>query len=153
MDPIIKSYSDVLEALHKDCMKQISGLTQEELDWSPGEDMNSLAILSAHIAGAERYWIGDHLMGEASGRVRDDEFSTSGLTVDALSKQLDTALKYSREAFDRLTADQLGEIRKSPQGDREFTVAWIIAHVLRHTALHLGHMEVTRQLVKSRSAT
>ncbi len=153
MDPIMKSYLDVLEAIHKDCEKQISGLTQEELDWSPGEEMNSLAILSAHIAGAERYWMGDHLMGEASGRVREDEFSTSGATVDALTEQLDAALKYSRDAFDRLTQDQLGEIRKSPQGDREFTVAWIIASVLRHTALHLGHMEVTRQLVKSRSAT
>ena len=153
MDPIMKSYLEVFEALHKDCKKQISGLTQEELDWSPGEDMNSLAILSAHIAGAERYWIGDHLMGEASGRVRDDEFSTSGSTADALSQQLDAALKYSRDAFDRLTQDQLGEIRKSPQGERESTVAWIIASVVRHIALHLGHMEVTRQLVKSRSAT
>jgi len=152
MDPIMKSYFEVLEALHKDCKKQISGLTQEELDWSPGEDMNSLAILSAHIAGAERYWMGDYLMGEASGRVRDDEFSTSGAAVDDLSKQLDTALKNSQEAFDRLTQDQLGEIRKSPRGDRELTVAWIIASVLRHTALHLGHMEVTRQLVKMRSA-
>ena len=153
MDPIIKSYLDVLESLHKDCKKQISGLTQEELDWSPGEDMNSLAILSAHIAGAERFWMGDYLMGEASGRVRDDEFSTSGSTADALSKQLDAALKYSREVFDRLSQDQLGEIRMSPKDDREFTVAWIIASVLRHIALHLGHMEVTRQLVKSRSAT
>ena len=153
MDLIIKSYFEVLEALHKDCKQQISGLTQEELDWSPGEDMNSLAILAAHIAGAERYWMGDHLMGEASGRVRDDEFSTSGSTVDALSQQLDAALKYSRDAFDRLTQDQLGEIRKSPRGDREFTVAWIIASVLRHAALHLGHMEVTRQLVLSRSTT
>ena len=153
MDLIIKSYFEVLEALHKDCKQQISGLTQEELDWSPGEDMNSLAILAAHIAGAERYWMGDHLMGEASGRVRDDEFSTSGSTVDALSQQLDAALKYSRDTFDRLTQDQLGEIRKSPRGDREFTVAWIIASVLRHAALHLGHMEVTRQLVLSRSTT
>jgi len=148
----MKSYFEVLEALHKDCKKQISGLTQEELDWSPGEDMNSLAILSAHIAGAERYWMGDYLMEEASGRIREDEFSTSGATADALSKQLDAALKYSREVFERLSQDQLGEIRMSPKGDRELTVAWIIASVLRHDALHLGHMEVTRQLVKMRSA-
>ncbi len=54
MDPIIKSYADVLESLHEEFKKQISGLTQEELDWSPGADMNSLAILAAHIAGSER---------------------------------------------------------------------------------------------------
>ena len=85
MDPIIKSYADVLESLHEEFKKQISGLTQEELDWSPGADMNSLAILAAHIAGSERYWIGDHIMGTDSGRVREQEFATSGATEDALS--------------------------------------------------------------------
>jgi len=152
MDPVIKSYADVLESLHEEFKKQISGLTQEELDWSPGADMNSLAVLAAHIAGSERYWIGDHITGKDSGRVREEEFATSGSTEDALSEQLDAALKNSLEVFDGLTQDQLGEIRNSPQGDREFTVAWIIAHVLRHDALHLGHMEVTRQLVNSRAA-
>ena len=30
------SYVDVLNSLHEEFKKQLSGLTQEELDWSPG---------------------------------------------------------------------------------------------------------------------
>lgn len=151
MEPIFKSYFEELEALHGDCKEQISGLTQEELDWSPGEDMNSLAILAAHIAGAERYWISDIVMGEASGRVREDEFATEGSDENALFNHLDAALESTRDAFGTLTLDQLTETRKTPRGDREYTVAWSVAHVLDHTALHLGHMQITRQLVKSRT--
>ena len=150
MDPMIESVLDVLEDLHSDVKKQISGLTQDELDWSPGDDMNSLAVLTAHVAGSERYWISDVIMQEVSGRVREEEFATLGTTEDALSKQLDSVLEYIREAFDRFAPDQLSQVRTSSQGDREYTVAWAIAHVLRHTSLHVGHMQITRQRLNSR---
>ena len=144
MEQILKDHLDVLEALHEGCVSQISGMTQDELDWRPDEDMNSLAILAAHIAGAERYWIGDVVMGESSGRDRDKEFATTGVSWKALSDQMDSALKYSRGAFKRLATDQLGEVRTSPRDGRKYTVAWSIAHVLEHTALHLGHMQITK---------
>lgn len=150
MDPVFEDYFDVLELLHEGCQAQISGLTQNELEWRPYESMNSIAILAAHIAGAERYWIGDVVMGEASGRDRDMEFATTGVSEDILSGLLDTTLGYAREAFDRLAADQLADVRISPRDGREYTVAWSIAHVLEHTALHLGHMQITKQLLKSR---
>jgi hypothetical protein len=112
--------------------------------------MNSIAILAAHIAGAERYWICDVVMGESSGRDRDIEFATTGVSEDILSGLLDTTLGCVREAFDRLAADQLADVRISPRDGREYTVAWSIAHVLEHTALHLGHIQITKQLLKSR---
>jgi uncharacterized damage-inducible protein DinB len=150
MDPVFEAYFDVLEALHEGCQSQLSGLTQEELDWCPNDGMNSVAILAAHIAGAERYWIGDVVMGEASGRDRDKEFSTTGVSEDVLSGLLDSALGYTREAFSRLATDHLAEVRISPRDGREYTVAWSIAHVLEHTALHLGHIQITKHLLKSR---
>ena len=150
MDPILKACLDILETLHESCQAQISGMTQDALDWRPDDGMNSIAILAAHIAEAERYWIGYVVMGEASGRDRDQEFVTTGVSEDALSDRLDSALAYVREAFKRLTTDHLAEVRISPRDGREFTVAWSIAHVLEHTALHLGHMQITKQLQKSR---
>ena len=29
---------------------------------------------------------------------------------------------------------------------REFTVAWCLLHALEHSAVHLGHMQIVRQL-------
>ena len=146
MGPVLKAYFDILEALHESYRAQISGLTQEELDWSPGDEMNSLAVLAAHVAGAERYWISDIVMGEESGRDRNKEFATSGVSGDILLSQLDSVLDYAREAFDQLGSDQLAEVRISPRDGREHTVAWWIANILEHIALHLGHMQITSQL-------
>jgi uncharacterized damage-inducible protein DinB len=149
MDPVIEAYLDVLTILHEGCREQISGMTQEALDWRPGADMNSLAVLVVHITGAERYWIGDVVMGEESGRDRNSEFLTAGLSEDALAALLDGSLDYVRKAFDGLSVEQLAEVRISPRDGREYTVAWAIAHVLEHTALHLGHMQITNQLLRA----
>jgi hypothetical protein len=150
MDPVFKAYYDILETLHQGCRAVLSGMTQEELDWCPDNGMNSIAILATHIAGAERYWVGDVVMREASSRDRDKEFATTGVSEDILTDLLDSALEYARKAFNRLDTYQLVDIRISPRDGREYTIAWSIAHVLEHTALHLGHMQITKQLLKSR---
>ena len=150
MDPVIQAYFEILKAIHKGYRAQISGLTQEELDWSPGDEMNSLAVLSAHVAGAERYWISDIVMGEESGRDRDKEFATAGVSGEILSNRLDSVLDYAQEAFDRMEANQLAELRTSARDGRERTVAWWITNLLEHAALHLGHMQITRQLLDLR---
>ena len=36
--------------------------------------MNSMNVLVVHLIGAERYWIGDVIAGEPSGRDRESEF-------------------------------------------------------------------------------
>ncbi len=36
--------------------------------------------------------------------------------------------------------------RTDPRDGREYTVAWALFHALEHTALHLGQMQLTRQL-------
>jgi len=150
MDPVIEAYFDILKALHEGYRAQISGLTQEELDWSPGDEMNSLAVLSSHVAGAERFWISDIVMGEESGRDRDKEFATARVSEEILSSQLDSVLGYAQETFNRMGADQLAELRTSPRDGRERTIAWWITNLLEHTALHLGHMQITRQLLDLR---
>ena len=123
MEPVLKPHLELLELLHQDCQIQISGLTQEELDWRPGHDMNSLAVLAAHVAGAERYWVGDVIMGEVSGRDRSAEFTTSAVSGEILSHRLASAFDYSRKALQDLTAGQLVEVRTSPRDGRKFTVA------------------------------
>jgi uncharacterized damage-inducible protein DinB len=150
MDPVLEAYFDILVSLHEGCRTQISEMTQEELDWRPSNELNSLAILAAHIAGAERYWISDVVIGEATDRDRDSEFTTTGMSEHELASLMDSSLDYVRKAFDDLSADHLAEVRISPRDGRKYTVAWAIAHVLEHTALHLGHMQITQHWLRLR---
>nr|MBC8492461.1 DUF1572 family protein [Chloroflexota bacterium] len=50
---ILEDYWERLQALHADIERTIAGLPQAALDWAPGPEMNSLAVLAVHVAGAE----------------------------------------------------------------------------------------------------
>ena len=146
MQAFSEDYLDRLEALHADIERAIEGLSQAALDWVPGPDMNSLCILVAHVTGAERYWIGDVVARDSSGRDREAEFHAHGLDTATLRKRLTDTLVYSRAALEKLTLQDLEAQRISPRDGRKFTVAWSLAHALEHTAIHVGHMQIIRQL-------
>jgi len=150
MNKFFEDYLDRLGHLHEDCKLAIEGLSQDALDWKPGPSMNSIGVLIIHLIGAERYWFGDFIMKEPSGRNRDQEFQSNGLDPLELSHRLDDALAYIEKSLDQLTIQDLMEIRVSPRDGREFTIGWGILHVLKHTALHLVHVEVTRHMWEMR---
>lgn len=146
MDTFFAEYVARLEAQHNTIKMVLEGLTPSALDWQPGPQMNSIGVLVVHVAGAERYWIGDVAVQEPSGRDRAAEFETEGLAAEVLSERLDNSLGYVRTALAGLTTAELGESRRSSRHDGSFTVAWSLLHALDHTAVHTGHIEVTRQV-------
>lgn len=150
MEPIFRGILDLLEEMHEGCKDEIVDLSRADLDWSPGEGMNSIAVLVAHTAGAETFWIGDVVMQQPTGRDRPAEFAAKGLDGQALVDLLDKSLSRIEVAFEALSTDQLAESRTSPWQEEEFTLAWAISHILQHTALHLGHIQITRQLLELR---
>ena len=145
MLPLLESYFDRLQRLHRDAEEALDGLPPEALDWSPAPDVNSLVVLTTHLAGSERYWMGDVAGQDPSGRVREEEFRTQGVDAAALKQRLAAALAHSRGVLEKLTLEDLDARRTSPMDGREVTVGWAIAHALEHTAVHVGHMQVTRQ--------
>lgn len=146
MLPMLGDYFERLQSLHTDINQTIADLPPSALDWAPGTDMNSLCVLVVHVAGAERYWIGDVVGQGISGRDRDAEFQTGGLAASVLVERLDKVLAHSRSVLEELTVPDLDAQRTSPRDGHKFTVAWALAHALEHTALHLGHIQITRQL-------
>ncbi|UCC54196.1 MAG: DUF664 domain-containing protein [Anaerolineaceae bacterium] len=140
------AYYERLQSLHNNIGKAISGLSTEALDWVPGPGMNSLAVLVVHLTGAERYWIGDVAGQDPSGRVRSAEFEVHGLEVAELQKRLDQTLVHSRSVLSKLDLDVLDKLRNSPRDGSSYSVAWALAHALEHTALHLGHIQIGREL-------
>jgi uncharacterized damage-inducible protein DinB len=146
MQPFFQDYSHRLQELHDDTVRAIEGLPQKALDWVPGPGMNSLCVLVVHVTGAERYWIGDVVGCDPSGRDREAEFRAQGLDAATLKKRLDDCLVHFRGVLEKLTTEDLEMSRVSPRDGRKFTVAWSLAHALAHTAAHVGHMQVTRQL-------
>lgn len=151
MHPFYSDYLERLQDLHAGIRKELSGLPPEALDWSPTPEMNSLGVLVVHLAGAERYWVGDVVMGEPSGRDRAAEFRQRGLDEEALGRKLDESLAYARSALERLGPEDLERECVSPRDGRPFRAAWALLHALEHTGIHLGHIQLTRQLWEGRA--
>ena len=146
MNDFNQIYLNRLEEIHTDIHKAIQGLPQEALDWIPAEGMNSINVMIFHLTGAERYWIGDVAMRDPSSRDRAAEFRVKGITLEALQKRVVDSTEYAHRALVHLTLQDLEQERISPRDGLKFTVAWGLLHSLEHSALHLGHIQLTRQL-------
>jgi uncharacterized damage-inducible protein DinB len=136
---------DRFRELHADIKKSIENIPEAALDWSPGPEMNSIAVLVVHLAGAERYWVGVAL-NEAPARDREAEFKARGLRAVDLKAEIDSADDYAHASLARLSLADLEVVHLSPRNGKSFTTGWCLAHALEHTALHSGHIQLTRQL-------
>jgi uncharacterized damage-inducible protein DinB len=145
MSPFFADYLDRLTAMHNEIITVLDRLPQPALDWKPGPEMNSIAVLVAHTTGAESYWIGDMIVRRSSERVRAKEFEVGGLDHVVLKRQLDQALVDAQQCLAQLTVEELGEERAAlnPQMMAgNYTVGWCLLHALEHTSTHVGHVQL-----------
>jgi uncharacterized damage-inducible protein DinB len=146
MQTFFKDYLNLLQDCHNHILNALEGLPPAAFDWAPGTDMNSISVLVFHLTGAERYWIGDVAAQDPSDRDRDAEFRVQGAGLDVLKKRTTDILEYASNALDKMSIQDLETIRISSRDGREFTVAWALLHALEHATLHLGQIQMTRQL-------
>lgn len=145
----IESCLERIEDLLGQIERLIKDLPAEALNWRPiknseEHEMNSLAVLAAHVAGAARFWAAEVVAGEPAVRNRPAEFEVEENEAAALVSRLQEARSKVREVLIGLDPAVLDETRQVR--DRTFTVRWSILHIIDHTALHLGHMQITYQL-------
>ena len=146
MQTFFEEYLNILQTCHADILKALDGLPPAALDWILGPDMNSISVLVFHLTGAERYWIGDVAAQDPTERDRDAEFKVHEVGVHVLKKRLTDNTEYARIALEKFTIQDLEATRVSARDGREFTVAWALIHALEHDTLHLGQIQLTRQL-------
>jgi len=146
MEKYFEALLDRLDELHRDIQQTLDELPPEAIDWVPAPDMNSLSVLIMHSIGSERYYIGDVCLGDLSFRDRSAEFRVKGVDAAALKKRLTDLAAYEKSAFEQLHVSELGQERVAPKDGRTFTVAWALNHALEHTAIHVGHIQILKQM-------
>ena len=149
MLPEVESYLERIEDVRGQVVQLITGLSTEALNWRPveGEDdhvTNSLAVMASHVAGAEHFWVYEAIGRNPPTRKRDQEFVTAVDSPAPLLDKLNTVAAETRQVFSDLTNDELNSTRQVQE--RTVPVRWAILHVIDHTSLHLGHMQITWQL-------
>ncbi len=142
----LDNYLQRIEDLRGQVRDLIADLPAEALNWRPIEDneTNSLAVLAAHIAGAEHFWIAEVVGGRPPTRDRDAEFAAQASDASQLVCLLEDTGAETRKVFATLTRADSDATRQAR--GRTIPVRWCILHVIDHTALHLGHIQLTYQL-------
>ncbi|MCB8981996.1 MAG: DUF664 domain-containing protein [Ardenticatenaceae bacterium] len=143
------AYLERIEDLRAQIGKILQTVPQEALNWRPDEEseaheMNSLAVMATHVAGAEHFWIGEVVGRLPATRNRDAEFETVVADTAVIQQKFETVRSQTRTILQNLTQEDLDGTRQAR--DREVPTRWAILHVIDHTALHLGHMQITAQL-------
>jgi uncharacterized damage-inducible protein DinB len=148
MHILFEEHLDRLTEMHREAVRILDAVPPDALDWTPGGDIPTLAVLAAHIAGSVQFWIADVAGQVDTHRNRDSEFEVKGQSAAALTARLNAAFDTSRKTVEALTLDDLATIRTTSR-DRTVTVAWALMHALEHVSVHVGNMQIIRSLWES----
>jgi uncharacterized damage-inducible protein DinB len=145
----LANYQDRLDDLRGQIAGLVAGLSAEALNWRPlpgtgDHATNSLAALAAHSAGAEHFWISEVIGDRPTTRDREAELATLAASAAEIVRLLEETARETREVLLTLKDSDLMDTRQT--AGRTLAVRWCLLHVIDHTSLHLGHMQITFQL-------
>jgi hypothetical protein len=150
MEPTVATVVDLFGSVHEQLREIVRGLDTDELNWSPGPEMNSAAVLVTHTLGSEL----DTLLlvrGLTGDRDRDAEFQVTEDDPSGLLAALDRADALLAEHGAAITAENLDAMRERPGRDSQ-TGRYLLLNNYGHAREHLGHLGLTRQLYREQGA-
>lgn len=138
---------------HQDLRQAIDGLDAAALNWTPGPETNSIAVLVAHSLGAEHSLITTAL-GDPVDRDREAEFRTQAGSLADLTAIIDQVDGVVPGLIDRLTAEDLSAERSRPNDrlGRTKPGIWWLLHAAEHSREHMGQILLTRQMYEQQVA-
>lgn len=147
MDPICTAALEKFREQEEGFLAVINGLSDEAMNWRPGMETNSIAVLVAHTWGSAPWWTA-RASGVEIERDRAAEFRVvlSATEAEGLIRRASERVAASLAAIDPAT---YGDDRVDQDGDH-ITVAMCLIHALEHTQEHYGHACLTRQLWEQR---
>jgi len=134
-----------LAHLRESAVFKVTGLDDRQLRWRPSPTANSLGQLVVHLGYAERLWFRAVFAGEPMDMAwRAHMFSLpDGWSVD------EVVAFYRREtAAADAVLDGASSFDEPSRGSlRSTTLRWAVFHMIEETARHVGHMDITRELI------
>jgi uncharacterized damage-inducible protein DinB len=133
----------ILHNQHDRWRNVVNGLDAEALNWKPGDETNSIAVLVSHGLDAERFCVANSV-DVTLDRDREAKFRTQVSSAGDLLSVIDETEREIDGYLDSMTSDALST--EVTRGDRTRSGAWWVLHALEHSCEHLGQAELTRQM-------
>jgi len=135
--------------LRESAIYKLEDLDDDQLRWRPAPEANSLGVIVVHLGYAERLWGRAIFAGEAMDMGwRSHMFDLP----DGWSR--DDVIAFYRDETARVDRvfDAAGSFDEPSAGTfRPTTLRWVVLHLIEETARHVGHMDITRELLDGRT--
>ncbi len=131
--------------LRNSAIFKVEGLDADQLRWRPTAGANSLGVIVVHLGYCERLWVRAIYAGEPMDMAwRAHMFELpDGWTVDDVVGFYRTETALVDDVLDGAASfDQ-----PSSADFRPTTLRWAVFHLIEETARHVGHMDITRELL------
>jgi uncharacterized damage-inducible protein DinB len=134
-----------LQHLRDSAIFKVEGLDRTQLRWKPTATANSLGVLVVHLVNTERLWLRAICAGEQMDMAWRAQMFELPEGWDA-----EEAVAFYRQESRQADAvlDQISSLDLPSGGDlRPTTFRWAVFHLIEEAARHVGHMDITRELL------
>jgi uncharacterized damage-inducible protein DinB len=138
-----------LTHLRESAVFKLEDLGHEQMRWKPAPTANSLAAIVMHLGYAERLWLRVIFAGETMDMAwrRRMFVVPDGWSVEDVV----TFYRDETAAADGVLDGAASLDQRSAAEMRPTTLRWVVTHLLEETARHVGHMDITRELLDGRT--
>lgn len=128
--------------------RALARLDDASVNTVPSTGGSSVFQLVTHALAATRWWTAHHVCGRTVHRDRDAEFRASGTVAEAQAQVADfrSLLAELAPAMEAATEVHGAPSTQTPLG-QDWTVGACLIHAYEELAQHLGHLELTTDLV------
>ena len=153
MEAEIESYSRQIRSILERVCACLDGLSEAQLNWKPPiGGANSAYVIATHTLGNARAFLLGIACGQPLERDRPAEFRASGNDAAELTARARRLLDDIEAALAGLSPSALDRRLLPPQSlwgegvPQEISVREAILHVVEHASIHLGQLQITRDL-------
>ena len=156
MDAGVAAIQDHLDDVWNSLLAAVRDVDDRLFQWCPGAEFNSIAILLRHLAGSERWWIGEVIGGVPAHRVRAAEFVHDNPSRDGVLRAVEEARALTRRVLAGVTAADLaapvpGSAKRLSSSEHPDKY-WALLHYLEHLGYHRGQILLLRNLGRKTAA-
>ncbi|MFX0173778.1 MAG: DinB family protein [Candidatus Hodarchaeota archaeon] len=107
----VERIEQILKEVHIQLKDSVKNLEDQELNWRPSQNSNSIGNLLKHIVGSEAFWIHHVVGGLESQRVRTSEFEIKDFNFKNLQNEITKTKRMTKKILIELYDEQLSESR------------------------------------------
>lgn len=138
--------AELLERIARDTLTQFEGITPADFNRPLNlPESNTLFALATHLVASGEYWTLVTVGKREIPRDRPAEFHATG-RVEELRTRYEHWIRDVHEVLDVFPDERLDEPVAERRGE-SYNAREALLHAVEHSALHLGHIQLTRQFL------